>query len=46
MFAIVAALWGGAALLHEQAATATAHFSLACYLQLASISAFAVDRFR
>lgn len=46
MFAIVIVLWGGAALLHDQAATATARFALACYLQIASITALAVDRFR
>jgi len=46
MFAIVVALWGGAALLHDHAAPATARFALACYLQLASATALAVDRFR
>jgi hypothetical protein len=46
MFAIVIVLWGGAALLHDHAATATARFALACCLQIASITALAVDRFR
>ncbi len=46
MFAIVAALWGLIALVSEQTAPATARFALACFLQLASISTFAVDRFR
>ena len=46
MFAVVVALWGVFGLLNEQAPLASARFSLACFLQLASISAFAVDRFR
>lgn len=46
MFALVAALWGVAALLNEQSAPATARLMLACFLQLASITALAVDRFR
>ncbi|MGB2984707.1 MAG: HAD family hydrolase [Phycisphaerae bacterium] len=46
MFAVVAALWGVLGLLDERAAPATARFALACFLQLASISAFAIDRFR
>jgi hypothetical protein len=46
MFAIVAALWGVAALMSDGASTATARFLLAIFLQLASIFAFAVDRFR
>lgn len=46
MFAIVAAVWGAASLLDDQFAPATARLMLACFLQLASISAFAVDRFR
>ena len=46
MLAIVAALWGFAALLNEKDAMASARFLLACFLQLASLSAFAVDRFR
>lgn len=46
MFSIVAALWGVSALLDEQNPTASARLLLACFLQLASISAFAIDRFR
>ncbi len=46
MFAIVSAVWGGSALLDEQADMATARFVMACFLQLASLGAFAVDRFR
>lgn len=46
MFALVAALWGVAALLNEQSAPATARLMLACFLQLASITALAIDRFR
>ncbi len=46
MFALVAALWGVAALLNEQSAPATARLTLACFLQLASITALAVDRLR
>lgn len=46
MFAIVVAIWGTLALLNEQSAPATARLTLACFLQLASISAFAIDRFR
>lgn len=45
MFAIVAAVWGVIALLDDQAGAATARLMLACFLQLAAISAFAVDRF-
>ena len=46
MLAIVAALWGFSVLLDEQDATASARFLLACFFQLASLSAFAIDRFR
>ncbi len=46
MLAIVAALWGSLALFDERAAAATARLALACFLQLASISTFAIDRFR
>lgn len=46
MLAIVAALWGFAALLNERDVMASSRFLLACFLQLASLSAFAVDRFR
>jgi len=45
MFAIVAALWGLMALADDQNAAATARFTLACFTQVASISAFAIDRF-
>lgn len=46
MFAIVGALWAVSALLEDEAVVATARFGLACFFQLASISAFAIDRFR
>ena len=46
MFAVVAVLWGVIGLMNDQADTATARFTLACFLQLASLSAFAADRFR
>jgi len=46
MLAIVTALWGMIGLTEDQASPAAARFTLACFLQLASISAFAVDRFR
>ncbi len=46
MLAIVGALWGTSALLADESAVATARFGLACFLQLASLSAFAIDRFR
>ncbi|UCC30727.1 MAG: HAD family hydrolase [Phycisphaerales bacterium] len=46
MFAVVVALWGVIGLFDEEAGPATARFALACFLQLASISAFAIDRFR
>ncbi len=46
MFAVVVALWGLIGLIDEQSAVATARFTLACFLQLAAISAFAIDRFR
>ena len=46
MFAIVAALWGVATLVDAQPSSATARLVLACFLQLASLSAFAIDRFR
>jgi D-glycero-D-manno-heptose 1,7-bisphosphate phosphatase len=46
MCAIAAAIWGGILLLGEQAANATPRLALACFLQLAAISAFAIDRFR
>ncbi len=46
MFAIVAALWGTLNLFDGSADFATAKLTLACFLQIASVSAFAVDRFR
>ncbi len=46
MFAIVAAVWGSVALFDDRSAPATARFGLACFLQLGSLSIFAVDRFR
>lgn len=46
LFAVVTALWGVVALLDEQYPAATSRLMLACFAQLASISAFAIDRFR
>jgi D-glycero-D-manno-heptose 1,7-bisphosphate phosphatase len=46
MLAIVGALWGTSALVADDSAVATARLGLACFLQLASLSAFAIDRFR
>ena len=46
MFAIVSALWGLAAIVDGQPLPATAKLTLACFLQLAALSAFAIDRFR
>lgn len=46
MFAIVAALWGVAALFGDQTSAATARLMLACFLQLATIFAFAATRLR
>ena len=46
MFAIVAALWGLVGLMNDMPGDATARLSLACFLQLASISAYVIDRFR
>ena len=46
MFAVVAALWGAIALLNDQTGAASARLLLGCFLQLASISTFAIDRFR
>jgi len=46
MLAIVAAIWGCTALLNDQTGTSSARLLLACFLQLASFSAFAMDRFR
>ena len=46
MFAMVLAFWGLAALLDEESGAATARFTLACFLQLASFSMFVIDRFR
>jgi D-glycero-D-manno-heptose 1,7-bisphosphate phosphatase len=46
MLAIVAGLWGVMALFEDQPAQATARLALACFLQLAAIAGFAIDRFR
>lgn len=46
MFAIVLALLGAVKMADEQGAAATARFTFACFLQLASLTAFAVDRFK
>lgn len=46
MFALVAGLWGIVSILDDAHAPATARLTLACFLQLASISIFAIDRFR
>ncbi|MHC5111990.1 MAG: D-glycero-alpha-D-manno-heptose-1,7-bisphosphate 7-phosphatase [Planctomycetota bacterium] len=46
MFAIVVALWGAGALFDDRFPAAAARLALACFLQLASVSTFAIDRFR
>ena len=46
MFAIVAAVWGVVAMLDDRSGPATGRLLLACFLQLASLSAMAADRFR
>lgn len=46
MLAIVVALWGVIALMDDQSPPATARLTLACYFQLAALTAFAIDRFR
>lgn len=46
MFAVVSALWGLIGLMNDRPDAATARFTLACFLQLASLGAFASDRFR
>ena len=46
MFAIVAGIWGAFALLNEATTDAALRIALACFFQLASLSAFAHDRFR
>lgn len=46
MFAIVIALWGLLALTGERHDAAAARFALGCFLQLASIAAFAHDYLR
>lgn len=46
MFAIVGALWGAVALFNDNPTTATARLTLACFLQMAALGAFALDRWR
>ena len=46
MLAIVAALWGVVSLLSEQAAQATPRLMLACFLQIAALTAAIIDRWR
>jgi len=46
MFALVAAVWGVGTMLNDDSVGATPKLILACFLQLASLTAFAVDRFR
>lgn len=46
MFAVVAALWGLLALTGEESDEATPRLLLACFFQIASLSAFAYDRFK
>ncbi len=46
MFAIVLAVLGAIKMADDQDSAATARFCFACFLQLASLTAFAVDRFR
>lgn len=46
MLAIVAALWGVVSLLSEHTAQATPRLTLACFLQLAALTAAVIDRWR
>lgn len=46
MFAIVAAIWGTIALVDDATGPAVARILLAVFLQIASLTALAVDRFR
>ena len=46
MVAIVVALWGVIPLFDGLPQQAIARFTLACFLQLAAVSSFAIDRFR
>ncbi len=46
MLAIVTAVWGLVALMDEQSASATPRLTLACFFQLASLTAFLTDRLR
>ena len=46
MLAVVAGLWGILALMDDQSAPAAARLTLACFFQLAAVTAFAIDRFR
>jgi D-glycero-D-manno-heptose 1,7-bisphosphate phosphatase len=46
MLAVVAALWGVVALMDDQSAPSAARLTLACFFQLAAVTAFAIDRFR
>jgi len=46
MFAIVSGVWGALALLNDLDTAATGRLLLACFFQLASLTAFAIDRFR
>lgn len=46
MLAVVVAVWGLMSLFDDHGSNATARFMLACFCQLASLSAFALDRFR
>lgn len=46
MLAVVTALWGTVALFDDNAAGATARLMLACFLQIAALTSFALDRIR
>jgi hypothetical protein len=46
MLAVSAGIWGVVALFGEEALAATARFALAAFLQLATLTAFVVDRQR
>jgi hypothetical protein len=46
MFAIVAGVWGAMGLFSDDPSAATPRFVAAVFLQLASITGFAIDRFR
>lgn len=46
MLAVVSAVWGAVALFDDNTAPATARLLFACFLQLAALTSFALDRLR